>query len=444
MLKRHLSDWFSDYGLVLVLVALCGVCSLATIVEYKPEGPRAGRELAPRVAQLAGEDGAVLIVAQNGTQQRLFAEALGRELSRRGVAIFETVIGGPPDAGAALARAAAAGKKIDVLACTPEAASWPVLETKREQSPLLAEMEIVYPQRYYWPVFLTTGNLVTIVDQVSVTAIMAIGMTMVIIAGGIDLSVGSLMALASVVAALIMRRVAGAEQVAPLVFVAAALAAIVSCGSIGGITGGLVTRFDVPSFIVTLSMLLMMAGLATKLAANQTIPLPASVDWLGHDRLLGIPNPVVLMVVLYAVAHVVMTRTVFGRWLYAVGGNEKAAHLCGISVARVRIITYVVSGALAGLGGVILTSTLTSGNYKLGQNYELFVISAVVVGGTSLSGGQGSMMSTLLGSLIIAVIRNAMNLAGLRGEDQPMVLGAVILGAVLLDRLKKGRSNRSG
>jgi ribose transport system permease protein len=138
-----------------------------------------------------------------------------------------------------------------------------------------------------------------------------------------------------------------------------------------------------------------------------------------------------------------MTRTVFGRWRYAVGGNEKAAHLCGISVSRVRTATYVVSAALAGLGGVILTSTLTSGNYKLGSGYELIVISAVVVGGTSLSGGQGTMMGTLLGSLIIAVIRNAMNLAGLRGEDQPVVLGGVILGAVLLDRLKRGRNNKA-
>jgi ribose transport system permease protein len=307
---------------------------------------------------------------------------------------------------------------------------------------MLAEMEIVFPRRYYWPIFLTTGNLLTIVDQVSVTAIMAIGMTMVIIGGGIDLSVGSLMALASVLTALLMQRLGMMGTDGLTLFFLASFVAILACAAVGGITGGLVTRFDVPPFIVTLAMLLIMAGLATKLADNETIGLPASISLLGRGRLVGIPNPVLVMAALYALAHFVMTRTVFGRRLYAVGGNEKAAHLCGISVPLVRTVTYVVSGALAGLGGVILTSTLTSGNYKLGAGYELIVISAVVVGGTSLSGGQGSMIGTLLGSLIIAVIRNAMNLAGLRGEDQPMVLGAVILGAVLLDRLKRGRENK--
>ena len=428
-----------DNGLLLVLLALCAVCSLATIAEFKPSGPAAGRDLAETVARRAGPGGSVLILAPDGREQRQFAEALEQQLASHDVTILATVVGGPSAAGAALESTMAAGKQVDVLACTPEAATWKVLETKREKSPLLAKMQIVYPRRYYWPIFLTAGNLLTIVDQVSVTAIMAIGMTMVIIGGGIDLSVGSLMALASVLAALIMRRLGGQGDISEVVFIAGSLTAIAACAGIGGITGGLVTRFDVPPFIVTLAMLLIMVGLATKLSANQTIGLPPSVGWLGRERLLGVPNPVFVMAGLYVIAHLVMTRTVFGRWLYAVGGNEKAAHLCGISVRRVRTITYVVSGALAGLGGVILTSTLTSGNYKLGAGYELIVISAVVVGGTSLSGGQGSMISTLLGSLIIAVIRNAMNLAGLRGEDQPMVLGAVILGAVLLDRLKRGR-----
>ena len=431
---------FRDYGLLLVLLALCAVCSLATIAEHKPSGAAAGRELAAKVANKAGQSGTVLIVAPAGREQRQFAEALAHELKSADVSIFDTVIGGPPDAGGVLERAIAAGTKIDVVACTPEAASWSVLEAKRSKSPLLAEMKILYPQRYYWPIFLTTGNLLTIVDQVSVTAIMAIGMTMVIIGGGIDLSVGSLMALASVLTALVMRQIGAAWAADPLaLFFLASLIAILACAALGGITGGLVTRFDVPPFIVTLAMLLIMAGLATKLADNATIGLPAGVGWLGRGRIVGIPIPVLLMGGLYALAHFVMTRTVFGRRLYAVGGNEKAAYLCGISVPLVRTATYVVSGALAGLGGVILTSTLTSGNYKLGAGYELIVISAVVVGGTSLSGGQGSMIGTLLGSLIIAVIRNAMNLAGLRGEDQPMVLGAVILGAVLLDRLKRGR-----
>jgi ribose transport system permease protein len=433
---------FRDYGLLLVLLALCAVCSLATVAEHKPTGAAAGRDLAAIAARKAGPHGTVLIVAPSGLEQQRFADALAAELATGNVTVFESAIGGPPAAGAALERAIAAGQRIDVVACTPEAATWSVLDSKRGKSPMLAEMEIVFPRRYYWPIFLTTGNLLTIVDQVSVTAIMAIGMTMVIIGGGIDLSVGSLMALASVLTALLMQRLGMMGTDGLTLFFLASFVAILACAAVGGITGGLVTRFDVPPFIVTLAMLLIMAGLATKLADNETIGLPASISLLGRGRLVGIPNPVLVMAALYALAHFVMTRTVFGRRLYAVGGNEKAAHLCGISVPLVRTVTYVVSGALAGLGGVILTSTLTSGNYKLGAGYELIVISAVVVGGTSLSGGQGSMIGTLLGSLIIAVIRNAMNLAGLRGEDQPMVLGAVILGAVLLDRLKRGRENK--
>ena len=439
MPRLNLRAFVRDYALLLVLLVLCVVCSLATIAEHRPAGGTAGAALAADIAQKIPPGGNVLIVAQDGAAQRQFAEALESELKAKQVAVVEKAIGGPREAGAALTRAVAAGKKVDVLACTPEAATWSVLETRRKQSPLLANMEIAYPQPYYWPVFLTTRNLVTIVDQVAVTAIVAVGMTMVIIGGGIDLSVGSLMALASVVAALAMRQIAGSGDIGPTIFLAGSLAAVLVCGALGGITGSLVTRFDVPPFIVTLSMMMVAVGLATRLSANETIGLPPSVGWLGRGRLWGLPYPVILMLAVYVIAHVVMSRTVFGRWLYAVGGNEKAAHLCGIPVARVRTITYVVSSALAAVGGIVLTSTLTSGNYKLGQGYELVVISAVVVGGASLNGGEGSMISTLLGSLIIAVIRNAMNLAGLQAPDQSMVFGGVILVAVLLDRLKRGR-----
>lgn len=146
---------------------------------------------------------------------------------------------------------------------------------------------------------------------------------------------------------------------------------------------------------------------------------------------------------LYGIAHVILSRTVYGRQLYAVGGNERAAFLSGIRVARVKTIAYVLCAALAGLGGIIPTSIFSTGDPLTGAQYELMVISAVVVGGTSLSGGEGKIANTLIGSLIIAVIRNAMNLAQLTDKKQMVVLGMVILGAVLIDRLKRGRENKA-
>ncbi|HZL90612.1 MAG TPA: ABC transporter permease, partial [Pirellulaceae bacterium] len=279
--------------------------------------------------------------------------------------------------------------------------------------------------------------------QASVIAIIAIGMTMVIISGGIDLSVGSLMALASVIAAILIREMSGEKTAGTWLLIASSAAAIGVCGAAGAISGTMVTRLGVPAFIVTLSWMMIASGLAYILSDLQTIEVPVSYKVLGHGRWLGVPLPVVVMFGLYAVAHVVMTRSVFGRHLYAVGGNEKAAHLTGIRVAGVRTWAYVICGALAGLGGIIETSVYGRGDPQIGLAYELLVISAVVVGGTSLSGGEGKMLNTLIGSLIIAVIRNAMNLANLESNRQRVVLGLVILGAVLLDRLKRGREDRT-
>jgi ribose transport system permease protein len=154
----------------------------------------------------------------------------------------------------------------------------------------------------------------------------------------------------------------------------------------------------------------------------------------------GVPNPVWLMLVLYAIGHVVLSRTTFGRYLYAVGGNRKAAWLCGVPVRRVELASYVISGALAGLAGVLMVSQYQSGAPTYGVTYELQVIAAVVVGGTSLSGGQGRMFGTLLGALLIAVVQNGMNLMEISSNPQRVVLGLVILAAAIIDRLKQGRA----
>jgi len=226
----------------------------------------------------------------------------------------------------------------------------------------------------------------------------------------------------------------------------ACLAAIILCGLVGAFSGGMITLFRIPPFIVTLAMMLVGSGLAYLLAQGQSIyQLPDSFVWLGRGAdLLHIPNAVLLMIVLYALAHVLMSRMRLGRYIYAVGGNREAARLSGVPVQRVLLFAYAASGLLAGLGGVIMASQLKSGSPTYGNMYELYIIAAVVVGGTSLSGGEGRMLGTLVGAFTIAVIQNGMNLTNVESYTQKVVLGLVILGAVLLDTLRHRRSQSGG
>ena len=221
----------------------------------------------------------------------------------------------------------------------------------------------------------------------------------------------------------------------------ACLAAIVLCGIVGAFSGAMITRFGIPPFIVTLAMMLVGSGCAFTLAKGQSMyQIPDSFVWLGRGAdLVNLPNAVVLMIVLYALAHIVMSRMTLGRYLYAVGGNREAARLSGVPVQRVLLFAYVASALLAGLGGVIMASQLKSGSATYGNMYELYVIAAVVVGGTSLSGGEGKMLGTLTGAFTIAVIQNGMNLTNVESYTQKVVLGLVILGAVLLDKIRHPR-----
>src|SRR6266540_3375485 len=190
---------------------------------------------------------------------------------------------------------------------------------------------------------------------------------------------------------------------------------------------------------VTMRMMLVASGLAFILAEGQSIyQMPESFVWLGRGASLpGLPNAVLLVLLLYAAAHVLMSHTALGRYIYAIGGNAEAAWLSGVPVRRVLLFAYAFSAALAGLGGVVMASQLKSGAPTYGLMYELYAIAAVVVGGTSLAGGEGRVLGTLIGALIIAVIQNGMNLTGVESYTQKVVLGLVILGAVLLDTLKR-------
>jgi ribose transport system permease protein len=436
--RRALSRFLADYGMSIVLLLLCVYYSAVTFAEQDPTGAAGGDQLAPLVLSRVGSSGRVLIVTRDTQEDAAFAGALRRRLEAAGVQVTEAR-GQPSDARAALEQLAASGGKLDAIAANQATGGWAVLRDVGRRFPALGDVPVLTPHRYWWPNFLKADNLLNIANQIVVIAILAVGMTFVVITGGIDLSVGSLIALSAVTATLLIRDAAGAQSATPAGMTLCCLTAVVLCGLVGLFSGSMVTFFKVPPFIVTLSMLLVASGLADTLSREQSVyEVPDSFVWLGRGAdLAGIPNGVVLMAVLYLAAHVVMSRMTLGRYVYAVGGNPEAARLSGVPVARVLLLVYVLSGALAGLGGVVLASQLRSGSPTYGQMYEMYVVAAVVVGGTSLSGGEGKVFGTLIGAFIIAVIKNGMNLTGVESRSQKIVFGLVILGAVLLDRLKK-------
>ncbi len=426
LLRHHLAG----SGMLVALLLLGVFFSIATWTRQYPQDAEAAKMVAAQIAPQAK----VLIVVRPTAKDKAFAEVLKAELGGRA----EIVKGEPKDARAALLSAAAAGG-LDVIACNQATASWLVFSDLAHDFPALKNTRVVQPSAQAWPTFLKGENLLNIANQIAVIAILAIGMTLVIIAAGIDLSVGSLIALSAVITTMIVRDCCGGVNAGAAGMFAAGLGGIALCGVCGLISGAFITRLRMPPFIVTLAMMLVGSGLAYRLAENQSVyQVPDSFVWLGRGSdLLGLPNAVVLMLLLYAAAHIVMTQTRLGRNLYAVGGNVEAAHLSGVPVQRVILIAYVLCGLLAGLGGVVTASLLKSGSPTYGQMYELYVIAAVVVGGTSLSGGKGTMPGTLIGAFIIAVIQNGMNLTNVESNTQKIVLGLVILGAVLVDRVRK-------
>jgi len=435
-LHRAAAAFLSDYGMLFVLLLLCVVFSVVTNAEQRPTGAAAADQLAKQIRREFGARPSVLIVARDQAEDLAFADRLSQALA--GAADLLVVKGEPVDARQALGRFAAGGDPLDVIACTEVTGSWALFSDLGAAFPALAKARVLQPHPYRWPNFLKTENLLNIANQISVIAIVAVGMTMVIITGGIDLSVGSLIALAAVIAAALIRDAAGGVQASPAGMALASLAAVLACGGVGLFSGLMITLFSVPPFIVTLGMMMVASGVAYILAGGQSVyQVPDSFVWLGRGADLGgLPNAVVLMLLLYAGAHLLMSGTRLGRYIYAVGDNLRAARLSGVRVNMVRLFVYVWSGLLAGLGGVVMASQLKSGSPTYGAMYELYTIAAVVVGGTSLSGGKGKMFGTMIGAFTIAVIQNGMNLLNVEPFMQKVVLGLVILGAVLLDRLR--------
>jgi ribose transport system permease protein len=433
--------FLSDYGMLFVLLAICAVFSAATWSEQATGGAAGGEALAHDIITMTPTGARVLIVVRATDADQAFADTLQPALESAGRPVIAVVRGEPFDVRKALEHIAAGTDRPAVIAATSDTGKWDVLHDLDTRYPSLAGVRLLVPPSYSWPSFLRPVNLVNITNQIAIIAIVAVGMTCVILTGGIDLSVGSVVALSAVLTTLFIRDYAGAEQASGTGMVIAAVAAIVLCGVVGLVNGLLVTLFDAPAFIITLGMMLIARGFAYILAENQSIfQVPESFTALGRGSVAGgVPTAVVLMLALYVIAHFIMGHTTLGRYVYAVGSNLKAARYSGVPVERTIVLVYVVSGLLAGVGGVIMASQHKSAAPTYAQSYELYVIVAVVIGGTSLSGGEGRIFGTLIGALLIAVVQNGMNLLRVESNWQMVVLGSVLVAAVLLDRLKRRR-----
>lgn len=280
------------------------------------------------------------------------------------------------------------------------------------------------------PIFLTAGNLTNILIQAGTNAIIAAGMTFVILSANIDLSVGSMLALASVLGASYMAD-GGPIIVGVLIILAAGVA--------GGLLNGVAVAFlGFPAFITTLATMWLFRGLAYVFTNGQAVTgLPRDFRILATGGILGIPNVVWLVALVYAVCYFVLAQTTLGRQIYAVGDNKEAARLSGVNVRRVTVIVFVIAGLLAALGGVVLTSRLFSGQPIAGITYELSAIAAVVIGGTSLFGGKGNILGTLVGAVFIATLLNGLVILNVSSFWQQVFMGLVVLAAVGIDQYRK-------
>lgn len=280
------------------------------------------------------------------------------------------------------------------------------------------------------PHFLTVSNLLNVVEQTSINAIVAVGMTFVIISGGIDLSVGSIVALSGVALGALLQ----SGQPLP-VAILAAMGTGVACGLSNG---ALVSLGRLPPFIATLGMMSVARGAALLFTEGRPVSgFNEGFRSIATGSIGFIPAPVVVMIVVYLIAHVVLTRTTFGRYVYAIGGNEEATRLAGVAVRFHKTVIYGIAGLTSAVAAVVLTARLNSAQPIAGMMYELDAIAATVIGGTSLMGGEGRLAGTLVGALIMGVLRNGLNLLGVSSFLQQIVIGAVIVGAVLMDAALK-------
>jgi ribose transport system permease protein len=317
----------------------------------------------------------------------------------------------------------------DVLTRRPAVRSW-----LGENGSLAALVVLAIALSLLSSDFLSVTNLLNVGVQAAVTAILAFGATFVIITAGIDLSVGAVAALSAIV-------LGWAASTAGLPWPVATVLALVVGLACGLVNAALIAYGKLPPFIATLAMMGVARGLSLVISQGSPITMPDAVSHLG-DTIGGyLPVPVLVMVVMGVITAVVLNRTYSGRAMYAIGGNEEAARLSGIAVNRQKLVTYALSGAFAAVAGIVLASRLASAQPQAASGYELDAIAAVVIGGASLSGGKGRALGTLVGALILAVLRNGLNLLSVSAFWQQVVIGVVIALAVLLDTIRRRGSN---
>ncbi|EPX75681.1 ABC transporter permease [Salipiger mucosus] len=302
------------------------------------------------------------------------------------------------------------------------------------------------------PVYFSLGNFLIMSSHVAIFGLLAIGMLLVILNGGIDLSVGSTLGLSGVVAGFLMQGVeipAAGVVLYPPVWAVVVLTVLLGA-FVGLINGVLIAIFNVPAFVATLGMLYVARGVALLMTNGLTYNNlggdaalgNTGFDWLGFNRIAGVPIGVIVLALVALAVGLVLARSAFGRWLYASGGNERAAELSGVPTRGVKISVYVLSGICAAIAGLVLSSQLTSAGPTAGTTYELTAIAAVVIGGAALTGGRGNVLGTMLGAFVIGFLSDGLVIIGVSAYWQTVFTGAVIVLAVLLNSLQYGRSGR--
>jgi ribose/xylose/arabinose/galactoside ABC-type transport system permease subunit len=287
------------------------------------------------------------------------------------------------------------------------------------------------------PTFRTWQNMINVLHQISINGIIAVGMTFVIISGGIDLSIGSMIAVASVVTGAVLT--GNSNNI-----ILAIILSIFACGLIGLFNGFFIAKFEMFPFVVTLSSMLIARGFAYVISDGKSYVLKSEVfKQIGQGKLFGaIPYSIIILLLIILIGYVLLSHMKYGQYVYAVGGNVHTAIASGINVVRIKLLTYMMIGLFSGVAGVILTSRINAGQPAIGSGYEMDAIAAVVIGGGSLSGGIGSIFGTTVGILMIGVINNGMNLMGVSSFYQQIVKGFIILGAMLLDITISKRANQ--
>jgi len=289
--------------------------------------------------------------------------------------------------------------------------------------------------------FLTAENFFNVLSRSSVNGIIAMGMTAVIISGGIDLSVGSMMALCGMVAGLVMTKNSSIVPTAGLMWLGT-LAGVGTGILCGLINGGLITKLNLPPFIVTLGTMSAFRGISYVMNKGMMFDVP-TYTFLGQATLAGVPVNVLIFVLIVLLAFFILRYTPLGRYTYAIGSNRQAAYHAGVNVERNLLAIYTLTGLLVGIAAMIATSRTVSAQPTAGQNLELDIIAAVVIGGASLSGGRGTVIGTIIGTLLISFLRNGLTLLGISTNVQFVVIGAIIIGAVALDQMARAKAVES-